>query len=217
MWRGREIALPHNFPPETVAIHGDAWEQAWTIAEQGPSHVRLTLDHAAQPSWPFPYWAELGFTLLPDGLDVAIHLRAGEAMPAGLGWHPYFHRTAEAALGFTAARVWIADEANIPAREEAPSGPLRFDPLRPLGPAHVDNCYAGWSHRAELHLDHARLELEADPVFDHLVVYTPAGRDFFCTEPATHAPNAVNRPGGMRVLDKGETLAGTIRLRLFPR
>lgn len=215
-WKGEAIQLPLNFPPETVSIHGNAWQSAWTVAERSDDRALLTLDHAGDGSWPFPYRAGLGFQLLPDGLDVALHVRAGAEMPAGLGWHPYFHRGPGAALGFRAERVWLADAGNIPEREAAPEGPYAFDPGRALDGAAVDNCYAGWDRQARLQLPGIIVHMEADPVFDHLIVYTPPGRPFFCVEPASHAPNSISRPEGMRVLAPGEVLEGGIRLRLTP-
>jgi aldose 1-epimerase len=213
-WKGRTIQLPPNFPPEPHTIHGNAWQNAWTVAERAEDRVLLTFANAPNPAWPFPYRAGLGFHLLPDGLDVAIHLHAEAEMPAGFGWHPYFHRAPGAALGFHAERVWLADDRNIPESLALPSGPLGFDPGRALDDAAVDNCYAGWTRHAQPAPPGVRVSIEADPVLDHLVVYTPPGRDYFCTEPATHAPNSINRPEGMRVLAAGEALEGRIRLRL---
>lgn len=213
-WRGQAVQLARNFPPEPHAIHGNAWHLAWTVAEQAADRVRLVLDSKGNAEWPFPYTASLAFHLHPDGLDVAIALRAGAEMPAGLGWHPYFHRTPGAALGFEADRVWLADDRNIPVRTESPQGEYRFTPERALGETAIDNCYGGWRGTASLHVPGARVRIEVDPAFDHLVVYTPPGRDYFCTEPATHAPNAVNRPDGMRVLAAGEVLAGEVGIRV---
>ena len=213
-WKGEEIRLPLNFPPETVSIHGNAWQSAWTIAEHTADRALLTLDHAGDESWPFPYRAGLGFHLLPDGLDVAMHICAAAEMPAGLGWHPYFHRGPGAALGFHAERVWIANAENIPEREVPPEGNYAFYPDRVLDDAVVDNCYSGWDRQARPQPPGIFVQMDADPVFTHLIAYTPAHHPYFCVEPASHAPNAINRPEGMPVLAPGDVLEGGIRLRL---
>ena len=219
-WQGREVQLPPNFPPEPHAIHGNAWERAWSVEGSGTDRALLALDHRGDASWPFPYRAEQRFTLRPDGMELRIGVRntGGAPMPAGLGWHPHFPRGADAALGFHADRVWLADARNLPERLAPPAGDYLFDPMRPLGDAQVDNCYAGWDGRATFRPAGLQVTLTADPVFGHFVVYTPQGRPYFCAEPATHAPDAINRPEGMRALAPGEELAGTIRLDLagFP-
>jgi aldose 1-epimerase len=48
-----------------------------------------------------------------------------------------------------------------------------------------------------------------------LVVYVPAGRDFFAVEPVSHMNNAVNRPdavdNGLSNIAPGEQLTGRVR------
>jgi aldose 1-epimerase len=59
------------------------------------------------------------------------------------------------------------------------------------------------------------VRIEAEPIFGHLVVYIPDGRDFFAIEPVSHANDAVNRPAdegnGFRILQPGETMTGAVR------
>jgi len=47
-----------------------------------------------------------------------------------------------------------------------------------------------------------------------LQVFTPADADFFCAEPASHAPDAINRPDeqGMTMPAPGQTLVGSMTL-----
>jgi aldose 1-epimerase len=78
----------------------------------------------------------------------------------------------------------------------------------------LDNCFVGWSRRATIDWPElgARLVIRAEPPLDCLVVYTPAGRPFFCLEPVSHVTDAFNlaaagrRDSGMLVLEPGETL-----------
>jgi aldose 1-epimerase len=52
------------------------------------------------------------------------------------------------------------------------------------------------------------------------VIYVPPGQDFFCVEPVTHVNDGFNLlvrgvdGTGVHVLAPGQTLAGTIRLRI---
>jgi aldose 1-epimerase len=52
-----------------------------------------------------------------------------------------------------------------------------------------------------------------------LIVYTPAGDDFFCVEPVSHMTDAINRMGsvaehGLRILMPGEELRGDVTFRI---
>ena len=59
--------------------------------------------------------------------------------------------------------------------------------------------------------------IEADEIFRHLVVYIPPGRPYFCVEPVSMIGDGFNLMAdgvadtGVRVLEPGETMAGTIR------
>jgi aldose 1-epimerase len=61
-----------------------------------------------------------------------------------------------------------------------------------------------------------RLVMQASAGLGRLVVYVPPGQDFFCVEPLSHVPDALNRPAGMetglQVLGPGETWTETVRL-----
>ena len=68
-----------------------------------------------------------------------------------------------------------------------------------------------WSDRG------VRATLEASDEFRHLVVYTPPSEDYFCVEPTSHAPDAVNsalpaKLTGYRELLPGESFTATIEL-----
>ena len=59
--------------------------------------------------------------------------------------------------------------------------------------------------------------LTASSELRHLVVFTPPGEDYFCVEPTSHAPDAVNSSlsaelTGYRELQPGETLSAEISL-----
>ena len=53
----------------------------------------LSFDHPAD-TWPWHYIATQTLTLRADSLDLALSVenRDSTPMPAGLGWHPYFHK-----------------------------------------------------------------------------------------------------------------------------
>jgi len=219
-FEGRAVRLPRNFGDHPHSIHGHGWQRLWQVVDQAATRVELRYAHPAD-AWPFAYEGSLRVGLDADGLDLALCLRnTGEvAMPAGLGLHPYFPRAGAARLQARADGVWLTDETMLPTRHR--SLPPQWDlpagcAVRDMVPC--DNVFTGWDGRARIDWPDAglALELTASPLLRHLVVYAPAGEDFFCVEPVSHMTDAVNRAGeagtGLRTLPPGETLTADVRL-----
>jgi len=227
-FRGREFKLRANFPDGT-AIHGDVWKRPWKVAEEGSGHLLLTFDSAdfADMNFPFPFRVRLRYGLAGGDFEAALELTnaGGEDMPAGFGFHPYFRRT------LTDMREEVRLEARVggvyPGDTPLPTGPpvsvpafMDFSSLRPLGEPGLDHCFAGWDGSASLFWPGSGVwaRLECDPVFSHLVVFTPRGRPFFAVEPVTNCNDGFNlaeegmEGTGVRVLGPGETLAGRFRI-----
>jgi aldose 1-epimerase len=166
-FRGQEYPLEPNFPPEPHAIHGQGWQNPWEVAHAGEHFAELRLEHEA-PGTPLHYRATQRFTLADAALEVEIGVvnTGEEPMPAGIGLHPYFIRTAGVALQARLDHVWLADERNIP-RERVPmpetwdfSGSPRIAGLE------LDNIFGGWDGKATLIWPETalRLTIEAEPV-----------------------------------------------------
>lgn len=220
---GGTFRLEPNFPPEPHAIHGDGWTSPWTLAAAGPASAELELVHDAPDAGPFRYRAWQHLWLYPDRLEIELGVtnRGAEPMPFGLGHHPYFGHRDEALLSAEVTGVWMPDEGNIP-RELAPVPVLwNFRLRRPVAELVLDHNFQGWSGAARIDWPDAghALVMEADPIFRHLVVYVPAGADFFCVEPASQVGDGFNllaagaQGTGVQVLDPGGTLRGSVRFR----
>jgi aldose 1-epimerase len=218
-WRGREIRLEGNFLPEPHAIHGQAWLGTWQVDSLTAETARLSFDY--EPGdWPWAYRAIQDFKLTPEGLHLTLSLenRSGEEMPAGLGWHPYFPR-GDARLSANVSGIWQAEEGMIPdqlasltpdtdLREERDVHTLRLDNAFLASPA---NARISWPSR-NLHVS-----MRSSDTLGQLVVFVPEGKDFFCVEPVSHAPDAVNSHHehavtGLQTLGPGETLRAEIIL-----
>ncbi len=220
-----EVRLDRNAPEQAHPLHGQAWRHPWSVESRSSREIALTYEHA-RGQWPWRYAARQVLTLDADGLRVQLWLvnRADEPMPAGLGWHPYFHRTPRMRLRTEVAHVWLTDDACLPTRL-APGNPFGdWQRAEPLPEERlIDHCYGGWSGRAELDWPEEALcvRLSADGPLRWLHVFVPPGGDFLCLEPVSHMPDALNRPEppeitGLRVLAPGETLAATVRLSVVP-
>lgn len=214
---GRDIHLPPDEICVPHAIHGRGWRTSWDVAEQGPAFARLRFAHeAGDPAWPWPwsFEAEQIFELSEKSLTVTIRLtnRADAPMPGGLGLHPFFEARSKARLKTHLPFVWESGADGIPLGLVSTPEKWRFDEPRPMKDVEVDHCFSGsagrfaiaWAGRPFA----IRMEAEGAP---HAIVYAPPGEDFFCAEPVSHAPDAVNRPEapdvtGLKSLAAGETM-----------
>ena len=138
-------------------------------------------------------------------------------MPAGLGWHPYFNRE-QAILKLPTTRIWWVDDSNGWSTAEATANILtslstgaRVETLS------LDHAFSLSDPELSIIWPDLRLDIQCDPIFQHAVIYVPDGEDFFCVEPVSQIPNAVNlsqpfAETGLVDLAPGSTLAGRIRL-----
>jgi aldose 1-epimerase len=227
---GEDHALALNFGDHPHSIHGNGWQRAWTVESAAADAATLTLEHDpardGAGGWPFAYRAEQAFTLDGRGLGltIAIENRDARPFPAALGLHPFFPVRAGGTLRFSAQRVWLNGPDMLPTAETAVPRHWSFAAARSPRGAGLDNCFSGWSGAAELRweAEGVGLRMTADPLFGHLVVYTPASGETVAVEPVSAMNDAVNRmaaaPGhGLRVLAPGERLAGTVRFEVEAR
>lgn len=219
---GREIQLPLNFGAHPHSIHGHGWQQPWTVIAQQAHATTLDYDHAAD-AWPWAYRARQVIALDGDGLMVELSATnlSESPMPIGLGFHPYFPRAREARLKANVGAVWRMDDEVMPIeRVELPTG-LDLPGGVALSGVTLDNGFEGWDGATLIEWPDLgiKLELTASPLLARrLVVYAPAGEDFFCVEPVSHMTDAFNRADqgepdtGMRVLEPGEAVSACMRL-----
>lgn len=213
-WRGRTIQLPRTHGRN--AIHGLVWGLRWTVDEASAAHATLSCA-LPSPEWPMGGVVRQSFALRAGGLTMDASIEAGDAMPAALGWHPWFAR------GGDPVRLRVhADEVEetrrmIPTGRRLPATgalDLRGGPV--LGRRRLDHAYVGAHSPATLDWPDLRLTLAFEPSPASLVVYTPPHA--VCVEPQTAQPNALAlspaaaRAAGVRFLEPGETLAARLEL-----
>lgn len=225
-WNGASYPLPRYLPGHPHAIHGNGWRRAWEVVEQAPAQATLELVHTAAGEaareWPFAYRARQRFDLADQALAMTLEIEnTGEApFPFGLGWHPFFPRTAATVLGFAAAGVWHTDATVLPTRREAVPSTWNFARSRSIGAITLDHCFVGWRPPATLRWPERGVcaSVSADAACSHLVVYVPPASDYLALEPVTHMTDAFNRADagerdtGTRVLAPGARFSCTMRL-----
>ncbi len=170
---------------------------AWAVEEVGPRSVTLSLEHRPDASWPFAFSAEIGYSLSETALTVTIQMtnRHTEPAPAGIGLHPHFPKAHDPSLRFKAGGAWENGADSLPSRH----GPARGDWLYTKPRAMSLNCVwttaspTGTGRRIFAAVPPV-LRIEASEAFRQLQVFTPSWADFFCVEPVSHMPDALNRP-----------------------
>jgi aldose 1-epimerase len=197
------------------AIHGAAWQLAWRM--EGPT--TMAVDYPGGRLWPFAFRAEQVFDLSEHALVVTMriaNLHSGRA-PAAIGLHPFFPRAPDTTLRFAAASVWRAGADKIPTENTPVPPEWDFSTAHAPGDVAADNCFAGWGGRFEIGFPARRLSLQvqADPIFRHLVVYIPQHADFMAVEPVANMNDGLNHmqdgaDHGFTILAPGATLEGRI-------
>jgi aldose 1-epimerase len=214
------VTLPPNFDGIPHPLHGDGWRAGWSLTEASPDRVTLELGHPSG-AWPWSYAARQTIRADEDGVGFELELvnLSDTAMPAGLGFHPYFAGRSAACLRAATGAVWLADPEMLPTRP-APSGEVRdWGAGAPLeAPDLIDNCYSRWGGAADIRLPDQGLavRLTADAPLGWLHVYSPPGQPFFCVEPVSHRPNALNAANplaeGVISIAPGRQLQASMRI-----
>lgn len=204
---GRHVPAP-NRAGEPCPVHGDAWQQAWQVADRGEAHVTLTLSRPN--AHPFSYDAQLRYTLDGPALLVELSVRntGGAALPFGIGLHPWMPDPHGARLQARADGVWLGGADRLPATHMRIPAHWRFDAPAALPQDGVDHVFDGWPGQARIAWPARGVALGIEADMDYFILYVPPGRDFFCFEPVDHPINAHNLPGqpGLSVLAPGATL-----------
>ncbi|WP_394155853.1 aldose 1-epimerase [Loktanella salsilacus] len=208
----------YRFTPNTndpLYLHGDGWQGEWKVSNYSKSQATLNFTHARGP---FSYKAQQTIRLVGTTLHLGLSVRntGTEAMPFGIGFHPYFPRKG-AKLQFAATSYWSERQDHLPNTASPIPADVNFAMSRPLPTCWLNNAYEGWRGLVRIDWPHQgmHLDLHADPLFNTLMLYAPdAGNSFFCIEPMSHLPNELNMPNqpNLHVLAPDHSLAGGIRM-----
>ncbi len=149
--------------------------------------------------------------------------------PAAFGWHPYFTLSDEAvdvmSLSLPTRKPVILDEQMLPqgwlASEQAGVIQLRDEQLDTAFAIEPTSDPANPEPFAETVLTSLNTGVQlivgqktGENKLNYLVCYTPARRDSIAIEPLTANVDAFNNGDGLTILNPGETLSGTIWVRL---
>ena len=219
---GRRHALQSNVEGEPFPIHGNGFSQPWVVVSATAGAVSQRLDSPGPGH--FRYRACLTYTLQAGSLRIDLDLcnTGNEPMPFGLGFHPWFVRSAQTELRARSTGVWRETSQHLPLGIAPVPLPAEwdFDRGAALPQGFINNAFVGWDGHAVVRWrDHGlQLRIEASPVLSTYILYAPGSQaDFFCFEPVSHPVDAFNLPGppeahGLVVLTPGESVEASATL-----
>ncbi len=223
-FRDREIVLAPNMSPDPSPLHGQGWLSPWQVARRSEHEAELHFDHPAG-EWPWDYAAVQLFALDAEGLEVALSCtnRSAEPMPCGLGQHPYFPCTAKTRLDTGVRWAWTIDDEVLPVERVPAQGRYDLRDRRVCGQG-LDHGFGGWSGCARIETPGTGFAIEMSSAdAGYFQLYSPEEGALFVAEPVSHANAALNAPEaqwpelGLRVLEPGETMNLSMRLRVVAR
>lgn len=216
-WRGRLAGLPRN--QGRHALHGAVFDVPWKVDRANDAAIEMS--RPIDPGrWPFGGSAWQRLSLEPGSLLFEATITAAEAMPAALGWHPWFRRDPgeDLEVAVLADRRLELDDELIPSGLSVPVAgayDLRRGPT--LGDRRLDDVYVNAQGPAIVRWRDLELQLEFEAPLSSVVVFSPPGS--VCVEPATAWPDALRLSSagvagtGLVVLEPGEHLAARMAWR----
>lgn len=159
--------------------HGFGRNRKWEVKETKPWRVRVQIapEEADLKAYPFVFTAEQTYSILPDGLEVALCIvnSGARPMPVSPGWHPYFSCPA-AEKSSIKTSVSQVDHNQFSNEREFDFG-----------------VNAPVNGRAEFQVPQlGSLRLSFSPEMRHLQFWSQPGKDFVCFEPFTGPNNTIN-------------------------
>jgi aldose 1-epimerase len=218
---GRIVKVPANRPPSPHAIHGFGRGALWNIERPTVDSLRFNHKHD-DPESGFVYVAWQEFKVTPDDVTIEIGVRhlGRTPMPYGIGLHPWFPGGDHVSVQFIATDCFGTDDDMLPTTRTVIDLGRDFSDGKMIRHNRgLDVHYTGWHREADMVWEDAgySVKMLASDRFSNLQFYIPEDGKTFCVEPVTHVPNVHNRPefkefGDLLVLDKNQTLSGTMTL-----
>ena len=218
--------VPVNRPAQNVAIHGFGRFALWSVIDSAPDRIRLGQSFREAGN-PYVYEAEQIFTLQRDHVvcELSVSNRGSMALPFGIGFHPWFDRTPDAVLAFSASYAFRMDTRDMPV-EAISASVISGNSAGSLSHQFVvaartpfDTPVSGWGGTATIAWPewNAALDITASGALRLVHIFSPPEPSVFCVEPVSHLPDVVNRRhlaehGDMTLLAPGQSMTGCMRL-----
>lgn len=215
------FSVPENNPRGGGNIHGFGWQSAWAILGHTAGHTVLEHRRSEGPD-PYRYRVRQEISLDDAGMTIALAItnEADQALPYGIGHHPWFPCAADTRLGMTTGGALVFGEAfrATGAQPLADGGPYAGNPVFATG-RETAWSFLGWDGTARIETPSTGLAivLTASESLRCPVVWAPAGAEFLCIEPQSHAIGSpseapARQAAPLRRLQPGEALEGWLRI-----
>lgn len=170
-----------------------------------------------------------GYTLSKDGIEIkySIENKDDKDLPFGFGVHPYFRKlSGEKDTLITIPAQYVMDYTS----DLLPTGRLidladtiyEIRNETEIGALDLDHVFTGIEKGKYAEIKYnslgMKIELHTSEDFTHLVLYSPAGKDYFCIENQTCFTDAHNlcergfkAQSGLKFVSSGNTFSGTVK------
>jgi aldose 1-epimerase len=212
-----------------TARHGDVRKRNWSTDVVDANHISMRLKSRDFPdmNWPFAFSAHAEYGLDQNKFIWKLSLKNEDSrpFPAGFGHHPYFVKT----TGDNTPQVqvpcsqyfeltnFMATGAPVPLIDA-----IDFRHMHELGDAEINHVLTtrNGSEPARMHYPayNATIEMYADDLFKHILLYAPDGQPYYAVEPMTNVSDGFNlfaqhiEGTGVFVLQPGEEKQANVEL-----
>jgi aldose 1-epimerase len=194
-FENRLYQFPLNALPERHSSHGEGWSRPWQLSHLDRRRAIMSLE--PDESAPFQYHCTQSVSVAGDRVSIELSARnlSAQRIPMGFGLHPYFANRSDAKIKAEVPTLWRWDREMMPVSKEPNPDAASFSLGLRISELPVTAEYADWDGGATIDWPTMRLrvELQTHPPLKHVVMWMPAGTDFFCFEPVSHATDGLNR------------------------
>lgn len=215
-FNGRVVKLTPNHYDQTDHFHGLGWKTPWTVKVYSETTAELEFYHP-RSEWPWTFLSKQRFLLGSDSLRITLSVTNldRDPMPASLGFHPYFPRTALTQLVTGYDGHWTTDKTgDAMSWRPGPAGRDYRIPASLEGVNTLDTTHSQFSGAAVIsEAGRPTIMISASENLDKVHIFSPHDRNFFCVEPVMNHPAPFkNKKSGLYTLHPEETLSAWISI-----
>lgn len=225
---GKTYQFDINNPDTSNSLHGFGKDAPMSVEKveitDNEATIQCTWQHdGSHKAYPFRFTFGIKMTLSKGAFEVEMIFTNDDsiAIPAGLGWHPYFimsERVDDTSLQMPESQFIVIDDRMLPTGEKQPYS--AFDTLKKIGTTNLDNGFfiTAKGKEASVILESERGKLHywqelGVGKWQFLQMFTPPHRKSIAVEPMTCNIDAFNNQDGLIVLAPNAVLNGKFGVR----